>query len=285
MIDNRIYTFLELCTSMNYHRTAENLNMTQPAVTQHIKHLENLYNAKLFNYSNKKLVKTKKGAELEKYAREIISLSFSAVEELSQKEKIQINIGATKTIGEYMLGRAVHSLLSREEFEVNLVIDNTENLLDGLNHFRLDILMLEGYLDKERHKHRKISDEEIVGICAKNHPFAFREVSMEEVFEEKVVLRENGSGTRAVFENFLKEQGYTAEAFKNKSVISSNKLIEDAVKNNYAISFVYDIIPKSNPDIASFRIREGKIMHELSYVFINESKAEKIIALLSEDAR
>ncbi len=58
MIDGRAFTFLELCNVMNYHKTAQNLNMTQPAVTQHIKYLERLYGCKLFEYTNKKLYKT-----------------------------------------------------------------------------------------------------------------------------------------------------------------------------------------------------------------------------------
>ncbi len=86
MLDNRIYTFLELCGVMNYHKTAENLKMTQPAVTQHIKFLEDEYNCKLFNYSNRKLQKTEKGIELEKYARNIVSLNLSAKEELIKKK-------------------------------------------------------------------------------------------------------------------------------------------------------------------------------------------------------
>ena len=52
MLDSRIYTFLKLCDVMNYRITAEELNMTQPAVTQHIKFLENYYGCNFFKYSS-----------------------------------------------------------------------------------------------------------------------------------------------------------------------------------------------------------------------------------------
>ncbi len=281
MLDSRIYTFLELCNTMNYHRTAENLNMTQPAVTQHIKFLEESYNCKLFDYSNRKLLKTKNCMELEKFARTIISLNMSAKEEMTHSNKVLINIGATKTIGDYKLDSALRLLLSKNDYEVNIVIDNTKNLIDKLNHFELDLLLLEGYVDKDKYEYQKISTEEIVGICAIDHPFAFEEIAVRELFEHKIVLREKGSGTRNVLENFLQKQGYSVDSFKDKSSISSNKLIECAVENGLAISFVYDIISKKNKNLATFRIKESKILHEFNFVFLSKSKAGKIIPLLS----
>ncbi len=282
MLDTRIYTFLELCSVMNYHKTAENLNMTQPAVTQHIKHLENFYKYKLFEYTNRKLSKTAEGIELEKYARHVSSLTLSIQESLLQKDKLQINIGATKTIGEYLMSRVVAFFVSSDQYELNFIIDNTESLINKLNHFELDLLLLEGYIDKNNFLHKKISEEEIVGICSINHPFAFKDVSIQEVLQENIVLREKGSGTRSVFEKFLLGLGYSMEGIERKSIISSNKIIENMVENNLAVSFVYDVIQKKNPNIASFRIMDKKLVHEFNFVFMNDDKAGKIINLVQQ---
>ncbi len=281
MIDNRMYTFLELCNTMNYHKTAQNLNMTQPAVTQHIKHLENIYRCRLFEYVNKKLYKTKNCLDLEGYARSIISLNMTAIQELSGSEKVKINIGATKTIGEYLLKDALHSFIYEENYEITVTIDNTETLLNKLNHFELDLLMLEGFVDKGRYKHQKISNEQIVGICSLTHPFANTEVCLSEIFLQNTVLREQGSGSRAVFENFLTQKGYSVDMFKNKTILSSNSLIEYAVQNNFAISFVYDVIPYNNSNLATFNIKDSKITHEFNYIFLNETNAKKAIDLIN----
>lgn len=277
MLDNRIYTFLELCSSLNYHKTAEILNMTQPAVTQHIKYLENLYQCKLFDYSNRKLIKTEKASQLERNAREMIALNISVKANLLQKEKIHIKIGATKTIGEYKLDFAIYNLLSCDDYEVDIIIDNTENLLNKLNHFELDVLLLEGFIDKDKYLYKKISTEEILGLCSTEHPFAGREVELEDIIKEKVIFREKGSGTRKVFETFLLSQGYTTESFKNQSTVSNNRLIEHIVQNNLAISFVYEIISKSNDKLTTFKIKNYAILHEFNYVFLDKKKAEKII--------
>ena len=280
MLDNRMYTFLELCNVLNYHKVAENLQMTQPAVTQHIKYLEQFYQCKLFDYSNRKLSKTKKGIILEKYARNVVSLHISVQEKLNKTEKLQINIGATKTIGEYLLNQVIPSLMLSDQFEMNFIIDNTENLLDKLNHFELDLLLLEGDVDKANYQYSKISTEEIVGICAPSHPFAHSVIPFENIVNENVVLREKGSGTRNVFERFLKSQGHSIESMQNKSILSSNKLIEQLVEKDLAISFVYDVIPRQNTQIASFRIKKMKMLHDFNFVYLNQEKADKIIDLL-----
>lgn len=282
MLDNRIYTFLELCNVMNYHKTAENLNMTQPAVSQHIKFLEEFYNCKLFDYTGRKLQKTSKAIELEKYSRNVISMDLALKQELLGENKTVLSIGATKTIGEYTLMDSLSPLIFHPKFEVNCIIDNTENLLTKLNHFELDLLLLEGYVDKNKYLCKKISDEEIVGICSINHKFAFKEIALEDIFAEHIVLREKGSGTRNVFENFLLSQGYTVDIFKDRSIISSNKLIENLVEHQCAISFVYNVIQANNGNLAYFKVKNNTISHEFNYVYINEKKAEKIIGLLQK---
>ena len=280
MLDHRIYTFLELCNVLNYHKVAENLNITQPAVTQHIKYLESLYNCKLFEYSNRKLSRTNKAILLEKYVRNVISINNVTEEELLQKNKIKINIGATKTIGEYLLDSVVSSFVTQSEYELNFIIDNTKNLLDKLNHFELDILLLEGYVDKDKYLNTKISEREIIGICSKIHPFADKEIEIKQVLGSNILLRESGSGSRNVLENTFNSMGYSLDSIKNKSIISSNKIIEKIVENNYAISFVYDVIPMQNKNLSTFRIKNKKVMHEFNFVYINKEKSLKIMDII-----
>ncbi len=269
MIDFRMNTFLELCTVMNYHKTAENLNMTQPGVTQHIHYLEDLYNCKLFEYANKKLSKTKQCIELESVTRSIVALTKKTQAKMNtQKAKSRINIGATRSIGEYYIDDTIMKLLLNNDYELNLIIDNTERLLEKLNNFELDVLMVEGFVDKNNYGYKLIAEHELIGICSTDHVFANKEVFLEDILSQPIIFRESGSGTRAVFENFLQAKGFSIESFAKKSTISSNKVIEMAVENNAGISFVYDIIPAKNKNIATFTIKNTKILHEFNYVFL-----------------
>ena len=91
MIDTRVETFLDVCKTMNYTRTAENLNMTQPAVSQHIRCLEDFYQTRLFTYKNKKLELTEQGRYLKKYL-ETIAHDVKNLQESVQNIRKRIRI-------------------------------------------------------------------------------------------------------------------------------------------------------------------------------------------------
>ena len=89
MIDFRHQTFLKLCQIKNYTKTAKKLHITQPTVSQHIKHLEEYYQVKLFNYSGKKLKITEAGKKLYQYTERMIADSREIKNILQQKNEFQ----------------------------------------------------------------------------------------------------------------------------------------------------------------------------------------------------
>ncbi len=280
MIDNRIYTFLKLCEVENYRVTAEQLNMTQPAVTQHIHFLEEQYGCKLFEYKDRRLFKTPECAELEKHALAIVYNDQSFKREVSKPPVKKISIGATKTIGEYVIFDKVQKLLSREDINFELAIDNTTRLMARLHSLELDVLMIEGYFNKDEYSHKRIREEQLVGICGKNHPFAGRSVDVSEIFALHLILREQGSGTRSVFETFLKQNNFSCESFERISTISSMAVIEKSVASGAGISFVYASVPKSNRKLATFSIKNAKIIHEFNYVYLKNANVKWAIDMI-----
>ena len=281
MVDARIETFLRLCHLMNYRKTAESLHMTQPAVTQHIQYLERAYGCKLFTYENRVLQKTEAGAMLETHALAMLHNEKAFVEALRAPKPLHLAVGATKTIGDYTLESVVLGLLGRADIQLKLLIDNTENLLKKLNALELDLLLIEGFVDKDSYSHALIQQEELVGICAPDHPFAGQVVPLERLLQEHILLREAGSGTRAVFEQFLTDHNHTVAGFARRSEISSFKLIEAAVAQGLGVSFVYESIPKSSPRLATFRVAGGPILHEFNYVYLPGTQVEQYLHLLT----
>ena len=95
-----------------------------------------------------------------------------------------------------------------------------------------------------------------------------------------IIVREEGSGARAVFEQFLYEHGYSSSGFRKRSAISSFKLIEKTVGEDRGISFVYGSIAKNNKTLATFRIEGARISHEFNYVFLKNSQVSELLTLL-----
>ncbi|WP_028828718.1 LysR family transcriptional regulator [Proteocatella sphenisci] len=279
MVDNRVHTFLKLCEMMNYRKTAEELNMSQPAVTQQIHFLEREYGCKLFEYSGRVLSKTQKCKELEIYARSVVYNDNLIRRNIEKPFIRKISIGATKTIGDYIIEDKVIDLLKLDNIELEIIIDNTEYLLKKLNALELDILLIEGSFDKDSYGFELIKQEELIGICSLEHCFAQGTVSLADLLKEHIIIRESGSGTRGVFENFLKQNSYSFNSFARKSVISSFKLTEKAVSENCGVSFVYESIARNNKNLSTFKIENTEILHEYNYVFLKSTCVDDLLNL------
>ena len=280
MLDYRIKTFITLYNEMNYRKTAEKLNMTQPGVTQHIHYIENYYGVKLFSYNGKTLSRTPNAEILKRHIDSILSEERETIREFSQKEKTVLNIGATKTIGEFVLVPVVREFLRDENNSVNLVVDNTENLLRSLENAELDFAVVEGVFDKTKYPYHLYKKEHFVGICSKSHPFAGKTISLKEIFRETLIVRESGSGTRRLLEQAISENGFSLDCFQRVISVSNFSVISDMVMKNNAITFAYEPVAKSKKDLAVFEVDDMQIKGEFNFVYCNSRIAKEKIDLL-----
>ena len=279
MLDYRIDTFLTLCECMNYRKTAEILHISQPAVTQQIHYLETQYGQKLFEYENRRLVKTEAAAVLEKYARAAKLQEKDLREKLENKPIHSLRIGATKTIGDYYLKGHIRRYLTSPDNALTLLVDNTERLLRLLEENALDFAVVEGFFDKTRFDNILLRREPFVGICHRDHPFAGREVTMEELLQETIIHREDGSGTRAILEQELRGYNESLQRFQRRICISSFNIILDLVKQGFGVSFVYNILADSDPELAKFSIRGESVVREFNVVYLKYADMNEKIKL------
>ena len=279
MLDYRVFTFLALYDEMNYRRTAEKLNMTQPGVTQHIHFLENYYGVKLFEYDGRMLFKTQNAERLKRYFDGIKAEEFDIRESFVSDETIHMTIGATKTIGEFVITPDVRAFLQKPNHNLDLIIDNTENLLRMLSKTQIDFAVIEGVFDKSKYSYSLYKKEDFVGICAKNHPFANKTVMLREIFEEDIVVRELNSGTRKLLQNAISYKGFSLDNFKRCISVSNFSVICDLVANNKAITFAYDPISRCRDDLATFNVADMQISGEFNFVYCNERIAKDKIEL------
>ena len=277
MLDYRIDTFLTLCEQMNYRKTAEMLHISQPAVTQQIHYLENQYGQKLFEYENRRLVKTEAAAILEQYARAAKLQQQDLLQKLESSPIHTLRIGATKTIGDYYLKEDIRRYLQSPDNALTLIVDNTEHLLRLLEENELDFSVVEGFFDKTRFDSILLRREPFVGICRKDHPFAGREVTMEELLQQTIIHREAGSGTRAILEQELRGYNESLQRFQRHICISSFNIILDLVKQGFGVSFVYNILADSDPALAKFSIRGETVVREFNVVYLKYADMEEKI--------
>ena len=240
MLDTRLHTFLVLCETMNYTRAAERLCITQPAVTHHIHFLEEHYGSRLFSYEGKTLRLTEAGLRLRELARSLAYNSNKIEECMASPAAVSLRVGATKTIGEYVIAPQVRRFLhTHPDARFSLLVENTQILLRELEGGRLDFALVEGFFDQDKYAAKMYRREAFLGVCAPSHRFAGRAVSLEELLEERLLVREAGSGTRAMFEQALHRRSRTLHSFSNLACISDFSMIKTLVQDGVGVSFLY----------------------------------------------
>lgn len=259
MIDSRWHTFLILCKTMNYTRAAQQLCLTQPAVTHHIHFLEEYYGCRLFSYEGKILRLTEAGRRLRDFTRSMSYNSEKIEHALAEEAPLSLRVGTSKTIGEYVIEPKVEQFLqAHPEAEFSLMVENTQVLLQELEEGRLDFVLVEGFFDRSRYMTQLFRREEFWGVCAAEHRFAGRSVSLEELRGERLILREEGSGTRAIFEDALRRRNCTLGSFERVTMVSEFKIIKSLVAKGLGVSFLY--APVVQQEVAEGKLRCFELM-------------------------
>lgn len=272
-MDLKLFTFLTLCQTMNYRLAAERLHLSQPAVTKQIQSLEQSLQTKLFFYDGHTLHKTEKCLLLERYA---ISMQYQFEElqmAIADKKRLKLRIGATKTIGDYVLIDAIRDYLSYPEHELSLIVDNTKNLLQLLDKNQLDFAIIEGTFKKSKYDSYLLRMEPFVGICAKSSPLNGKNLTIEELLNETIIVREDGSGTRRIFEERLMSYGYELNDFFRQVSISSFVSIKALVSSGIGISFLYKSVI-SDDDIGVFTVDGLTEPHAFHVVYTRNTNAK-----------
>ena len=155
MLDFRIETFITVCRFMNFTKAAQYLNITQPAVSQQIRYLEEYFGSPLFDYQKRKLSLTEAG-------QAVLSASITFTNDQNRlrkqiqsltNEKKHLIFGATLTIGEYVLPPYLASYRKQHlSSSFTLFIQDTSRLLQKLDQGEIDFAFIEGYFPKHGQK-------------------------------------------------------------------------------------------------------------------------------------
>lgn len=254
MLDFRVDTFLVVCKYMNYTKASQYLNITQPAVSGHIRYLEEYYGVKLFTYVGKKMQLSEAGKILLEVATTLKHDDIFLKKKLgSLSLKQELVFGATLSVGEYIMPNVIDKLLNKNDnMIIKMQVANTLELLEMINEGKLDFALVEGYFNKLEYDYRCFCQEEY--ICVASPKFTRLKIKdINELFNYPLIIRENGSGSRAIIERWLKERNFDINDFNNIVEISNINMIKYLVGNNHGITFIYKVAVEKE-------IREGKLV-------------------------
>lgn len=290
MLDFRTETFLTVCQTMNFTAAARQLNITQPAVSQHIHFLEEQYNTSLFIYRNKQLFLTRSGEILRKHLLTMKNDEKAIMEELkSNYYGIEsLSIGVTMTIGEYaIVDKLANFLICHPKINVHLHYGNTSQLLNLLDNGQICMAIVEGNYPKENYTHKKYSTEDYIAVCAASHNFMIDQPhSINDLVCERLLLREDGSGTRNILEQSLIARGLRISDFIHSTEVENMHTIIGLLKKDCGISFLYKIAVKNELQSGVLReipLNDFKMQHDFDIIWEKHSiYTEKYLSICEE---
>lgn len=262
--------FIEVYETGSTTAAAERLCIVQPSVSHAISEMEKYYGIKLFDRIAKRLYITEAGKRLFHYATHIVG-SFEEMEREMRNFDASgvIRVGASITIGNYLLPNYIKEFKeSHPNMEVKVIIDNSETIKQYVIENKIDLGLIEGMVHNPFIIKNEFRDDELIMICANSHPFADRmDIEIDQIQQEKFIMRENGSAVREIFDSIMTLQGIQIDPIWEST---STQAIVRAVGANLGVSVLPYLLVKDSLDrkeIKQFRIKDVTFQRKFSIIY------------------
>ncbi len=237
----KLKTFIVVAEKKSFSEAAKLLFVTQPTITAQIKALEEELSTKLFERTTKKVNLTQSGIILMNYAKEIVRLNDTARKEITEIENTvygELSIGCSFTIGEYIMPEFLKQFKDMYPLiQIKVDITNSNNIISDIKDQRVDVGLIETPIDDSEIVVESFLEDELILIAS---PLSFSSenpvISVEELKALPLIVRERGSGTRAVVNQYLKQSGVREEDMNIVMELGSTEAIKAAVEAKLGIS-------------------------------------------------
>ena len=242
MLDPKLDTLLLVAEKRNFTRAAQALSLTQPAVSHHISQLEQELGVRLFVRGNGDLMLTPEGETVLRYVRRMKALEKKMAEELQEagRRLTRLRIGITHTAESSIVAEVLARYTNENPgISITIVTDNINNLYDMLENFELDLAVVEGRSTRPELSALMLDTDYLVCVLANTHPLSCSSmITLDEIRQEKLILRLPNSETRVRFESALAAIGESIADFQVILEVDNVATIKDLIRKNLGISIL-----------------------------------------------
>jgi len=242
MEDHRLKAFCLVVELKSFSKAAEAKFMTQSAMSHLIKKLEDELGVKLLNRNGKTITPTPAGKLFYSQSKQILgqyNRMANSIYDLVKIVKGPLYIGASNTAATYLLPQVFYNF-SKEypEVLIELVVSNTERIMDDLNEGRIDVGIVEGAIKETTLFPEEIAEDEIIIIAADDNPLtAKKSLTSRDLISQPFILPETGSGIREFIDDFLRSVKIDPADIKISMALGNTELIIQMVQSGMGIAF------------------------------------------------
>ncbi len=255
-IDQKAFTLLKVAELSSFTKAAKELCISQPAISNQIRIMEEELGFKVFERKTDGIQLTKKGAILIKYLSRMNSISNS-LKDAIQTDKLSTTslcVGITHTMESSLVVEAIAKYLKNSpDITIKIITDSSKSLYKMLKENTLDFIIMEGVFDDPDLRNVKLGTDSLVLVTSPENPLASRkEVSLDEMKEQNLIMRLPESNTMKMFRQALKQHNKSLSDFNIILEIDNIATIKDLIRRNFGVS----ILAKS---ACLDEVRKGKL--------------------------
>jgi DNA-binding transcriptional LysR family regulator len=245
----RLKVFRTVAEVMSFRKAAEVLHLSQPAVSQQIRALEEEARVRLFDRAGgdghgSQIALTEAGRVLLVYANRAAATMAEAeraLAALNHEVTGELRLGASTTVAQYLLPRILGAFLKQyPHVRMSVVSGNTEEIAEAVAEEKVALGIIEGPAMRRDVKTEPMAPDELVLIVNPGHAWAQRKggIPVAELGTVPLLMRERGSGSRRVVERALKEAGLPLKSLKVAMELDSTEAIISGVEADLGVGFV-----------------------------------------------
>jgi len=242
-MDYRDSVFMSVAENLSFSKAANDLNISQPAVTRHIKELEERYKTNLFERKGNKIYLTKAGEKVyntfKDIAQQYRNLDFE-IGQMHDSISGEFKIGASSTISQYVIPKVIASFHKRyPKIQIYLMNGNSFEMEKLLLDNKVDIALVENLSSQSGIRYRDFLDDELIVVTGKNSVYAKREtIGKDDLLKLPIVLREQGSGTLEVIKQMFSQQNVSFESLNTLIHLGSTESIKNFLQEFDGLAIV-----------------------------------------------
>jgi DNA-binding transcriptional LysR family regulator len=253
--------FLAVATHLHFTRAAEDLYITQPAVSAAIHSLEEEYSVKLFHRVGRRIEIADAGKLLQLEAQKIleqVALTERGLRELNNLQQGELRLGSSLTIGNYWLPEKISQFKQQYPgIRVRCTLANAEEICVGTATGLFDIGLVTGEVKlalRQTLKQQIVGSDRLQIVVGKSHPwFNQTKVTLEDLSKTAWVMRESGSGAQHLLEQALQSWGISPEALNVVLVLSSSEMVKAVVESGVGAAAMPELMVKKELKLATLR--------------------------------
>ena len=242
MFDYRLKVFHTVASRLSFTKASEELHISQPAVTKHIKEIEVQLSTKLFDRKGTSIQLTQSGKILYEYAEKIRNiyrdLEFE-ISQINQQHKGKLIIGASTTVAQYILPEILAKFNAYyKDIKIELLTGNTEAISSLLKDEKIDLGIIEGESQSSYFDYKTFKPDEIVLVAKANHSLANKTLNIKDLYNLELIFREQGSGSLEFIQNRLKEKGISIDKLNIVMQLGSSESIKNYLLHSESLAFL-----------------------------------------------